>query len=373
MDRIQKLMTIGFIITISALLGSSKTVGKEFAIDNYWEEGGQMIFEDYYTLDIIGSTADQEITSTAIYSYITDETETTTTFNQTVITPPHNYIITEFAETLKPQWMVYIANEFDPNDEIDYNFSVTNGYVEFFVLTENQYSTWSVRYPFPTDNITALITNTSASGTITIKTKDQYYFLWLNNPFINENKSITLTARLDARVTEKIESEMITIDSITGKTSEGETYDDFGMDTTGWKEEEEIAIEIDKKEVYFTITREEELTIKLDNKTAKIPCWILEKENYERNYLEDEQFTIKADFSLWKSKYSGITLKTIADIEYYDESNTMFATLYNKITTTEATNVQLKTKTGFTPYPIIPIILGIIALYWHARKKKNTH
>jgi len=364
-------MTIFFIITIPSLLISSRAVGKEFSIENYWDEGGTMTFEDYYTLDRTGSSADLEITSTGIYSYITDESETTSTFNYTVITPPQKYGLLDFTETLNPQWLVYIQDDFDPKDEIDYNFSVSNGYVEFFVLTENQYSMWNERYPFSTENITAIHTNTSASGTIKISAKDQYYFLWFNDPFINANKSITLIARLDVRVTQKIASEMITIDSITGKTSEGKIYDDFGMDTSGWKVEDEITIEIDKKEVYFTIAREEELTIKLENKTTKIPCWVLEKENYERNYLEEEQYTIIADFTLWKSKYSGMTLKTTADIEYYEESSNMFATAYNKITIEEATKVRLIAKTGFTPYPIIPVILGIITFYWYSRKKKK--
>ncbi len=373
MDRTQKIITIFFLITISSLLTSSKAVGKEFSIDDYWDEEGTLTFEDYYTLDRIGSSTDREITSTGIYSYITDESETTSTFNYTVITLPQKYIMSEFAETINPQWQMYITSDFDPNDEVDYNFSVSNGYVEFFVLTENQYSMWNERYPFTTENITAIHTNTSASGTIKISEIDQYYFLWLNDPFINGNKSITLVTRLDARVTQKIENEMIIVDSITGETSERQIYDDFGMDTSGWKVEDEISIEIDKKEVYLTITREEELAIKLNNKTNKIPCWVLEKENYERNYLEEEQYTISADFSLWKSKYSGITLKTIADIEYYDDSSTLLATAYNKITIEEATNVRLMAKAVFTPYPIIPVILGIITFYWYSRKKrKNT-
>ncbi len=221
------------------------------------------------------------------------------------------------------------------------------------------------------EGIKLISTEIGANGTIIFTVEDDYYFVWFNNPDRNDNNTIDIQVRLDAHVAKKTETGDIELDPTTLKKLDSVRIDDFGMDSSDWQLDDEISIEIEQRDIFFSIRLEDEITVIYDNKGVEIPCWVLVKENYERTFVEEETIKVKGDLYLWKSKHSGITLKSTADLEYYDSNDTLYATFYEKYTVTSASNVLLIAKSSSIPASLIPAIIGFIVVTQYNRKKKK--
>ena len=68
---------------------------------------------------------------------------------------------------------------------------------------------------------------------------------------------------------------------------------------------------------------------------------MLEKKDYEDTYIDEVTFIMRGDYSIWKSKYSGVTLKWIYDGKVYDSEETLVGTVYQKYNIESASNVML--------------------------------
>ena len=87
--------------------------------------------------------------------------------------------------------------------------------------------------------------------------------------------------------------------------------------------------------------------------------------------MEGENINVEGDLYLWKSMYSGITLKSTADLNYYDSNDTLFATYFYKLTIISASNVLLVAKSSSIPVSLLPAIIGLIVVTQYNRKKKE--
>jgi len=366
-----KLITLSFFFLITIFLGST-AIGKEFSIKNYWEEGGVLQFEDYYSIDRPGSISDLEVTSDGTYKYFGNISIENAIFNYSQTSRPHNYILAQFSTRLDPGFLSRVTNSFGPEDEVDINFTVSGGFIDFFVFNQSQYTLWEESTdPQQIAGLKLISTEIGASDTIIFTVEDEYYFVWFNNPSQNFNNSIDIHVRLDARITEKTEIGDIELDPTTLKTPDSVSIDDFGMDTSDWYLNDEISIEIDQRDVFFTIMLEDEIAVVYNNKTVEIPCWVLMKENYERIFIEEENIKVKGELYLWKSMYSGITLKSTTDLEFYDSDDTLYAIYFNKYTVISASKVLLVAKSSSIPASLIPAIIGFIVVTQYNRKKKK--
>jgi hypothetical protein len=340
-----------------------------FSIKENWNSGSSLQFENYTSFDSVGDAADYEETIDGEYYYYENTNSTNVNFNFTLTTRPLDFILAQGSSQLDPGFLIRVTYPLGLGDEIDFNFTNTGGSVEFFVFNQTQFDLWFVSEDYqPTEGIELIHTEIGASGTLTFNIEDIYYFVWFNDPSYNGNTSINLNFQLDARITEKLESGIIEIDPTTLEASTGEILDDFGMDTSDWELEKEVPLEISDRDIYFTIVREEELTISHNDKTTKIACWVLEKLNYERNFVGDETYKVKGDLMVWKSKIGGVTLKSTADLEYYDDQDTLFALIFQKYTVKATTKVSITKSASLIMFPIL---LGLLVIPLIRKRKKN--
>ncbi|MFX1516950.1 MAG: hypothetical protein ACFFC6_11605 [Promethearchaeota archaeon] len=158
---------------------------------------------------------------------------------------------------------------------------------------------------------------------------------------------------------------------MTLESTDGEKNDDFGMDTSDWAIDDEVSIEINDEEVEFIIDDEREMTISYNARETEIPCWVLEVENYEETFLEEITYTTITDITIWKSKYSGITLKSVVDTTYYDSNDSISTTTYMKSEVGSTKNVLLISKSSRVIFPIIPTMLALFVIFQIKRRKKN--
>ena len=366
-----KLITLFFLLLIT-IFPRSTAMGKEFSIKNYWEEGGVLQFEEYYSIDMPDSDSDLEVSSDGTYKYFENISIENAIFNYSQASRPHNYTLAQFSTQLNPGFFSRVANSFGPDDKVDINFTVSGGFIDFFVFNQSQYTFWvESTDPQQITGIKLISTEIGVSDTVTFTVEDKYYFIWFNNPSENFDKSVDIQAHLDARITEKIEITEIELNPTTLKTPDSVRVDDFGMDTSDWYLSDEISIEIEERDVFFTIMLEDEIVVVYNNKTVEIPCWVLMKENYERLYMEEENIKVEGELYLWKSMYSGITLKSTADLKYYDSNDTLFATYFIKHTIISASNVLLVAKSSSIPLSFLPAIIGLIVVTQYNRRKKE--
>ena len=350
----------------------STAIGKEFSIKNYWEEGGVLQSEEYYSIDKPESFYDLEVTSDVIYKYSENTSIENAIFNHSQTSRPYNYTLAQFSTRLDPGFLSRVRNTFGPEDRVDINFTVSGGFIDFFVFNQSQYSLWlESTNEQQIEGLKLIGTEIGASDSIIFTVEDDYYFVWFNNPLQNLDNSLDVQVRLDARISEKTEIGEIELDPTTLKTPDSESIDDFGMDTSDWTIDDEISIEIEERDVFFKIMFEDDVTIDYNNRTVKIPCWVLLKENYERIFAEEESIKVQGELYLWKSMYSGITLKSTADLEYYDSNDTLLAVYYDKNTVISASNVLLVAKSSSIPVSLIPAIFGLIIVTNYNRKKKK--
>lgn len=344
--------------------------GYDFTIEDFWEEGGVLYFEMDYEEDLPGSIADIESTFDGAYVYNGSTLEGNSVFNVTLTKRAQEFLLIEYSISLEPLFFFRVVYPFENGDELDYNFTVSNGAIDFFVFNMSQYNLWFEGNDTQSlQAINAVYTDGEASGTVFFSTSDYYYFIWYNDPKYNDNE-ITLQLRLDARIVEKSTREVIELNPTTLESTEGNKIDDFGIDTSDWVIDKEISIEIDERDVYFSIVREVDFTISYNNETVEIPCWILEVEDYRRTFIEEETYSINADISIWKSKFSGITLKSVIDIDFFDTNDTIFATTFDKFTVKSVDNVLLIPKSSRVIFPIIPTVIALLVLFRFKKKQK---
>ncbi len=368
-----KLILVFFFLFITIFLGSI-VIGKEFSIKNYWEKGGVLQFEIYQSVDRLGSVGDYEVTFDGTYKYVENLSIDNAIFNYSQTSRPFDYVLSQFSTSLNSGFFARVTDFFGNEDEVDYNFTVSGGSIDFFVFNQSQYSLWrDSPYQQQIEGIKLISTEIGANGTIIFTVEDDYYFVWFNNPDRNDNNTIDIQVRLDAHVAKKTETGDIELDPTTLKKLDSVRIDDFGMDSSDWQLDDEISIEIEQRDIFFSIRLEDEITVIYDNKGVEIPCWVLMKENYERLYMEEENIKVKGELYLWKSMYSGITLKSTADLKYYDSNDTLFATYFIKHTIISASKVLLVAKSSSIPVSLIPAIIGLIVVTQYNRKKKKYY
>ncbi len=366
-----KLILVFFFLFITIFLGSI-VIGKEFSIKNYWEKGGVLQFEIYQSVDRLGSVGDYEVTFDGTYKYVENLSIENAIFNYSQTSRPYDYVLNQFSTSLNSGFFARVTDFFGNEDEVDYNFTVSGGSIDFFVFNQSQYSLWrDSPYQQQIEGIKLISTEIGVNGTIIFTVEDDYYFVWFNNPDRNDNNTIDIQVRLDAHVAKKTETGDIELDPTTLKKLDSVRIDDFGMDSSDWQLDDEISIEIEQRDIFFSIRLEDEITVIYDNKGVEIPCWVLVKENYERTFVEEETIKEKGDLYLWKSKHSGITLKSAADLEYYDSNDTLYATFYEKYTVTSASNVLLIAKSSSIPISLMSGIIGLIVVTQYNRKNKR--
>jgi hypothetical protein len=343
----------------------------DFTIEKFWKKGGIITFEDDLNTDLEGDLFDFDITFKGKYVFNESSSNENLVFNYTLISPAEEYILEEDDGYLDLDFFVPISANLGEGDSIDYNFNVTNGYIDFIIFNETQFISWWLESDTDqTESIDIIHTNTGDSGTFTASSPGIYVFIWWNDGNVNTDR-VFLQFRVDARLVEKIVvSEYIEIDPYMLETSEGEEYTSLGMDTSDWAIEDKITFEIDDKDADFTIVREDELKIIYNNKSTEISCWVLELEDFEtKDILEEDTLTSKTDYILWKSKYSGITLKSITDSEVYNSTSALVATYYEKHTVKSAENVLLAPKSSGIIFPFVPTVIGIFILILYKKKK----
>ncbi len=345
----------------SSVRGSSST------IKDFWKEGGTISFEFYYDEDFQGTLYDSEYRQDGTYIYNGTLSSGTMVFNYIFIIPAQEFDLDENNVAIDPGYFLRLPYELDDGDEVDYNFTVSGGILDFLVLNETQFNTW-LGGTTSVQGIELLQTSIGASGTIDISNHDTYYFILWNNSE-NNNNPIILDLRFDFRISEKTETGNIEVDPVTLEDDEGVKTTDFGMDTSDWKIGKEIPLEIDEKDIYLSIVREEDFLISYNGESTDISCFVLEIKDYEQTIIEEETFSTKADIIFWKSKHSGVTLKSSVEVKYYNSNSSLIAITYGKYTVNAVENVELKSESGsFIVYPLIPIIVGIITLIYYKKK-----
>ncbi|MFX0182594.1 MAG: hypothetical protein ACFE95_05875 [Candidatus Hodarchaeota archaeon] len=344
----------------------------DFTIEKFWKKDGIITFDDDLSTDLEGDLFDFETTLKGKYEYNGSSSNENLVFNYTLISPAEEYLLEEDEGLLSPDYFVPISANLRKGDSIDYNFSVTDGYIDFIIFNETLFWTWwGESDEDQIDSIDIIHTNTGYSGTFTASSPGNYVFIWWNNPKVNTNP-VFLHFRLDARLVEVIlKSEYIELDPYILETSEGEEFTSLGMDTSDWVIEDKVIFEIDDKDAEFTIIREDEFKISYNNKSTEISCWVLELEDFEtKDILVEDTLTYKTDYILWKSKYSGITLKSITDSEVYNSTSALVATYYEKYTVKSAENVLLAPKSSGILFPFVTTLIGILILILYNKKRK---
>jgi hypothetical protein len=335
----------------------------DFTIEKYWEEGGMITFEYDYSINHELDIFDFDSTFEGIYTYNGSLSTGELVYNLTYISPAEEKTLTDTSVTINPHSYNYISISLEEGDAVDYFFTVNGGYINFIIFNTTQFSAWIIQNETqPIESVELIHTNIDVNDTFTSTSADSYKFVWWNN---GDDDPLSLQIRLYARLVEIISSEFIEIDPTTLETTEGEEFTLMGMDTSDWEIGNEISFEIDGKDVELTIVRDNDFQISYNDESTKIPCWVLEIEDYET-----EMGTISSDLKIWKSKYSGITLKSITDSKVYDSNSEIIMETYDKITAESAYKVLLIPKSSGVIFPITPAIIALLVIFRFKKKGK---
>jgi hypothetical protein len=343
--------------------------GNDFSLDNFWEIGGSISYEDELTGDYEIDLLDFEYKTKGTYIYDGDSSSGNVLFNITEAS-----IFTQDSLFLYPGFYVSLIYRMGKYDEVNYEFAVIGGSLDFLIFKEDQFKLWNNSQ---TRNQTQVLDSLRlqegliASGMFNSSDSGNYYFIWLNDDEVNDD-FIFILFQLDAQLSEETFIGTLELNPINLETTEEEKFTSLGMDTSDWEIDKKITFEIANKEAEFTIVREDEFEILYNNETTKIPCWVLEIEDFETKELrEEDTFTYKTDYKLWKSKYSGITLKNIADSEVYNSTSSLIATSYKKFYVKSAENVLLAPKSSGIVFPFLPTVIGILVLIRFKKRKED--
>ena len=356
-----KFLALAFLFSIFNMV--TITAQGDFTIEKFWEEGGKITFEYYYRIDHVLDIFDYDSTLEGIYTYNGSLSTGEFVSNLTFVYPAQEDILEDTSGSISPQGIYPISIWLEEGDSVDYYFTVEGGYIDFIIFNLTQITTWLQQNETqPIESVELIHTNIGANDTFISTSPDLYIFVWWNN--INFD-SVFLQIRLYTRIVEKISSEFIEIDPTTLETTEGEKFTFMGMDTSDWEIGDEISFEIDGKDVELTIVRDDDFRISYNDESTKIPCWVLEIEDYET-----EMGTISSDHKIWKSKYSGITLKSIIDSKVYDSNSEQIMETYSKITVESAVNILLIPKSSRVIFPIIPTVIALLVIFRFKKKRK---
>ncbi|MFW9855164.1 MAG: hypothetical protein ACFFFG_08880 [Candidatus Thorarchaeota archaeon] len=353
------------VLLVVFLFGAvSTTKGQTFTITSYWETGSKLYYTSKTTEDYEGDSFDNEYIQEGSYVFDGLDEDGRAKFN---ISESNTFI--HDAIIIEEGFFVRIAYSLNSGDSIEYEFGMSPGTIDFLIFEEDQYELW--RKPETTDQAEALFSLSTTSGdkdTFNATTSGTYYLVWFNDDKIVDN-SIYVQFELQTNLAEFPLVGTSTLDPITLETEEGVKIDDFAMDTSGWKIGDTISIEIGDRSVEFSITREEDLTIPINNVTASIPTWVLEKLGYKRDFLGQEHFSIEADYTIWKSKFSGTNLQSTQDVDILDENSSLLTISYSKFTVTSIEKVAIAPKT--TSFYFLPILIAITLLIGYKRIKER--
>lgn len=349
------------------VFGFSGVLSLNFTIEGFWEAGSIINFEIEYEEDLPGSIVDYESETDGAYEYNGTISDGNMIFNIKLTTRPQEFLLAQGSTTLSPFQYLPIFYPFSKGDELEFNFAVSNGTIDFFVFNQSQYNSW-LEQNQSIQAIEVVYTEIGASGTVTFTTTNFYYCVWYNDPNNNDN-SVTLQLQLDVKTIAKSIEEYTEIDPLTLESTDGENIDDFGMDTSDWTIDDEVSIEINNEEVEFKINKEDEVSILYNNKEKEIPCWILEIENHERTFVDEVFYSTLSDITIWKSKYSGITLKSDVDTTFYDNNDEMLTTSSTKFEVTSTEGVLLMSKSSRIVFPLIPPMIALFAAFLLKRKR----
>lgn len=358
-----KIRLLALVFLFSILTMVTITVQGDFTLEKFWEEGGKITFEYYYSIDHVLDIFDYDSTLEGIYTYNGSLSTEEFVSNLTFVYPAQEYILEDTSGSISPQAIYPKSIWLEEGDSVDYYFTVDGGYINFIIFNTTQFTAWILQNETqPIESVELIHTNIAANDTFISTSADFYIFVWWNN---GDDDPVSLQIRLYARIVEKISSEFIEIDPTTLETTEGEEFTFMGMDTSDWEIGDEISFEIDGKDVELTIVRDNDFRISYNDESTKIPCWVLEIEDYET-----EMGTISSDHKIWKSKYSGITLKSIIDSKVYDSNSELMMETYDKITVESADNVLLISKSSRITFPVIPTIIALLVII-QFKKKRN--
>ncbi|MHA2328185.1 MAG: hypothetical protein ACXACR_06650 [Candidatus Hodarchaeales archaeon] len=362
-------ITISIIIITFGIISSAAIY--QFTMKDFWEDGGTIILENYLEVDYLGTELDLETTITTSYTFHENTSIKNLFFNSSSLYPAQNSILMQDTVIVDVGWYIFPSFELEKGDAVDYNFTLVGGKIDFVVLNNSQFNRLDPSIGFQgVQSIEQILTDSGASGTITPSSSDLYYFIWLNDPKNNQD-SITINIQLDKRAPKRTKVNVIEIDPTLLNTTNSGTLTDFGMDTEDWKINDEIRIEINKRDIYFSIVKEEDLIISYNGDPEIIPCWVLEQKDYSETMLFSETFTLNASYSIWKSKFSGINLKESIFGDLFDGNSSLVATYFEKYTLTGSTNVLLIPKpTSPIIFPLLPTIIGLTTLFLF--KKRNS-
>lgn len=354
-NAILQVITLIFLFSIISI-GIIPVQG-DFTIEIYWKEGGTITFEEYTRFDFAEDIFDYDSTYEGTYYYNGTLSTGDLGFYIQIISPGQEYVLVDTYGVIHPYFYIPVNVYLEEGDIVEYVFTV-NDSINFMIFNTSQYSAWLDRNEFQSINSSDFIhTSIGADYFFEASSPDNYIFVW-SNP---ESGPVFIEIYLFVRKAEKVSSEFFEINPITLET-EGEEFTVLGMDTSGWEIEDEISFVIDEKDVDLTIDREDNYRISYNGKSTEIPCWILEVEDHETKIVTEDTFTVRSDYKIWKSKYSGVTLKSISDIEYYNSDLFLISTLYSKYTVESIENVLLKKKSSGIYFPLIPIFIGILIL-----------
>lgn len=343
--------------------------GNDFSIDNSWEISGSISYVDELTGDYEIDLLDFEYKTKGTYIYDSDSSSGNVLFNKT-----EALIFAQDILFLDPGFYFSLIYRMGKYDEVSYEFAVVGGSLDFLIFKEDQFLLWNNS---ETRNQTQVLDSLRlqeglvASGTFNSSDLGNYYFIWLNDYEVNDD-FIFILFQLDAQLSEETFKGTLELNPVNLETAEGEKITFLGMDTSNWEIDKKITLEIANKDAEFTIVREDEFEILYNNETTKIPCWVLEIADFETKELrEEDTSTHKTDYKLWKSKYSGITVKNIIDSEVYNSTSSLVATYYEKFTVKSAENVLLAPKSSGIVFPFLPTVIGILVLIQFRKKKED--
>lgn len=362
--RFLALIFLFFILSLVTITGQG-----DFTVEKFWKQGGIITFENDISTDHILDVFDIESTVEGRYEYNGSLSSGELVFNFTIVSPAQEYVLEDTSGSLDPYFIYPVSIWLEEGDAIDYSFTVNGGYIDFIIFNSTQFLKWTEENDTqPIECVELIHTNIGIDDTFTSTAPDFYIFVWWNNADYNSDP-ISLQIHLTARMKEEVSSEFIEIDPITLETTDDEELTILGMDTSDWEINDEISFEIDKKDVEFTIIRDDDYQITYNGESANIPCWVLEIEGYETTMIEEEgTFTITSDLKMWKSKYSGITLKSIEDSRVKDSDSVLIMDYYEKFEVESADNVLLKPQSSGINFPLLPSILGLIIIIIYKKK-----
>jgi len=363
-NRFLALVSLFFILSMTII-----TVQGDFTIEEYWKQGGVIRFELDLSTDHILDIYDIESTFEGTYEYNGSLSTGKLVFNLTLISFAQEYVLEDTSGSLSPYFIYPISTWLEEGDSIDYYFTVSGGSIDFIIFNSTQYLIWIQENDTqPIESFELIHTNIGANDTFTSTSPDFYIFVLWNNGDINSDP-VSLRIHLIARIEEEVISDLIEIDPTTLETPDNEEFTVLGMDTSDWQIDDEIPLEIDKKDVDFTIIKEDDLRITYNSESTEIDCWVLEIEDYESTIIEEEgTFFITSDIKIWKSKYSGITLKSIEDSKFKDSNSVLMMEYYDKFEVESVDDVLLKPKSSGINFPLLPSILGLITIILYKKR-----